>query len=182
MARLALIKTTMPVIVAVLIGAGIGAALVLSEAQTWTPPLQFSLESKGLSLLPVLGCEPGYCVNVSIGFNGPPTLNPADLRISIVPVNRSVIVNGTPGAPANLAYAPNQFPELTENRGGGNSSFPWGGTIINPDGKQVAWVGDSDVDPGAILCLHGQDSAPTEEYELTFSYHGTVASILVTVA
>jgi hypothetical protein len=185
MRRDGLRRPSLVIALAIVLGAGTGSAVVLGTAVSWTPSLQLSVSYLGPSAWPVLGCPnytPGQCVNISIGFTGAHSLDPNILRVSIRPVDGSVVVNGTAGAAINLSYSPNGIPELWGDRGGGNFSDPPGGSYINPDGRQVGWSGDSSVAPGAVLCLMGWYLTTAQEYTLTFSYRGTSATVVVPIS
>lgn len=169
---------------AIAMGVGVGVVLVLSSYLSIAnaPPLRFAVKLEGASVWHLLGCQDyplGQCVNISVDFSGPTAINPSVLRISILPVNQSLVVNGTAGSAINLSFASNQFPELSGNLGGGIYVGPPDGAYINPDGRTVGLGEDSSIVSGATLCLVGWDQNSTEEYLISFSYGAAYESIAV---
>jgi hypothetical protein len=168
-------------LVALLVGASVGGILVIETLATQVSPLRLSVTLDGSGNNSALSCNhnPGVCDNVTIGFTGLAFLDPAILRISIVPENGSEVVNATAGVPMNLAYLADAIPAWMGQTGPGNYSEPPSGMIMDPGGHYVGSGGETRIYPGAVLCLEYYPSTPTAFYFLAFEYGGTNARVLI---
>ena len=165
-----------------LLGVTVGTVVVLAVMLSVPPPLKFSLGFPRSGTLKELGCSAGECENVTVGFHGLASLDPAQLRVSIVGANGSTIVNGSAGHPMNLVYLPGSTPHWESDFGGSTyATSPFAAEFVDPNGTVVGPTGAPMVLPGATFCLKGTYPS-TEEFRLTFSYQGTSASVLVALA
>ncbi len=169
------------------LGALLGSLLLLTSALGLPAPLRITAEVLGrqTSALPSMGCAPGQCVNISFQFTGRATLNPAELRILFVPLNATVVVNYTPGAPVNLTYMANSGAWYSV-REPGYLSWPIGGAIFDPDGnlRVGSLGGPTSIASGATFCLLGppeRNATPLEQFWLTFEYGSVDTTVLVAV-
>jgi hypothetical protein len=167
---------------ALLTGVAVGTVLVLIVATSFAGPFRLSVSPARSGSLSQLGCAAGQCVNVTIQFTGASSLDPSTFRISVLPYNGTAVVNQTPGAALNLAYFPASEPHWVGNLGGGNYTQSFIGDIVNPGGLLVGQGGPSSISSGAVLCLKGNSTGPTQEYTLAFSDRGVDVSIPFAVA
>jgi len=166
--------------ISLLSGVVVGTVAILVAFAVNVVPFAFSLGTPVAGSMSDLGCTPGQCVNLSIGFQGRGALDPTALRISITPTNSSVVVNGTPGTSLDLKFFVTAVPHWLGNLGGSNYTAAFEADIVNPDGQFVGYGGPTTILPGATLGVKGPHTPSSEEYRLTLSYHGTAASVLVT--
>lgn len=165
-----------------LAGVVVGTVAILALFTVNVGPFAFALGTPVPGSMAGLACTPGQCMNVSIGFTGRASIDPATLRLSIVPSDPSVVVNATPGAPLNLTFFITAIPHWLGNLGKGNYTDTFEANVADPNGQLVGYGGPTTIKPGAILCLKGAHSPTSEEYQLTFSYEGSVATVSVTFA
>lgn len=159
-----------------------GTLVVLAVMLTVPPPLKFSLGLPRSGTFGELGCAPGQCENLSVAFRGLASLDPAQLRISLVGANATTIVNGTSGHPMNLIYLPGSTPHWQSDLGGSSyATSPFAAEFVDPNGSVVGPTGAPAIVSGATFCLKGTYPS-TEEFRLTFSYQGTSASVLLALA
>lgn len=123
-----------------------------------------------------LACGSGQCVNFSVGFSGIDALSPSELRISVRPVDPSVVINGSAGAALNLVFSPTTAPQWLGDLGGGHNTTAFEAEIVNPGGGIVGTGTNLTIEPGATLCLKSTASATTVEYTLTLAYGSASAS------
>ena len=133
---------------------------------------------------------PGVLDAIRYSDVGKTAIDPTALRVSVTPSNTSVVVNGTPGAPLNLTFLVAAVPHWLGDLGKGNYTSNFEADIVNPNGQIVGCgvsvhgkcAGPTTIAPGAVFGLKGVHTPSPDVYRLTFSYHGTVASVNVTFA
>jgi hypothetical protein len=92
------------------------------------------------------------------------------------------VVNQTEGVPLNLSFIVTATPHWLGNLGGGTYTSNFEGDVVDPGGQIVGYGGPTTIHSGAVLCLKGAHTPTSEDYDLIFSYHGTIASVVVTFA
>jgi len=164
-----------------LVGVTAGTVVVLLFVLALPPLFAVSLGLPRSGSVPSLDCGAGQCANISISFQGAASLAPGAVRLSIVPTNSSVVVNGSAGRPLNLTFVTGASPHWVGIFAGGTTSpTPFAGEIVDPSGELVGGAANA-IESGATLCLKGTLSA-TEEFELWFDYQGTTAHVLFAVS
>jgi hypothetical protein len=160
-----------------LAGVTVGTVLVLIVATSFSGPFRLSVSPARTGSLPQLDCTPGQCINVTIQFRGVSSLDPSTLGLAVLPTGDTEIVNQTAGAPLNLVYVPASDPHWVGNLGGGVHTQSFVAEIVNPGGQLVGQGGASAITSGAVLCLKGNSTGPSQEYDLAFSYQGAHVTI-----
>jgi len=162
---------------AILAGVTVGTVLVLIMAASFAAPFRLSVSPARSGSLPQLSCAAGQCINVTIQFSGASSLDPSALRIAVLPYVVTEIVNKTAGAPLNLTYFPASQPHWVGNLGGGTYTQSFIADMVNPGGQMIGQGGSATITSGAVLCLKGNSTGPTQEYLLAISYMGAGTTI-----
>ncbi|MGB6500233.1 MAG: hypothetical protein WBG19_02370 [Thermoplasmata archaeon] len=155
---------------ALLAGVAVGTIVVLIVAAGFSGPFRLSISPARSGSLSELACAPNQCVNVTIRFSGVSSLDPASLRITVLPFGSGEVVNQTAGKALHLAFFPAKQPHWVGDYGGGVYNQSFIGDIVDPGGELVGGGGPSGIATGAVFCLKGNLTGPTQEYELAFGY------------
>lgn len=168
--------------VGLLAGVAVGTVIVLIVASAFAGPFRLAVSPARGGSLPELGCTAGHCVNFTLEFRGASSVDPAHLHLTVLPYDGSEILNKSAGAPLHFLYFPTAEPRWIGNLGGGSYSPLFGGDIVDPGGYLVGQGGPGSITSGAILCLRGNSTGPTLEYELAVEYDSVTVTIPFAVA
>jgi len=161
----------------VLGGVAVGTVIVLASILSLPPPVHLVIGPASSSDYAGLSCSPGMCVNVTVGFTGPKTIDPTVLRVEVVPMSPSEVINGSSGRHLNLTYFPDAIPHWIGNLGNGSLTEVFEAEMVNPGGQLVGTGGAGAIADGATFCLKSTATNTTVEYTLSFSYQRSSASI-----
>ncbi len=165
-----------------LVGAAIGTVVVLVVFATLPGAFHWSISPARSGKLAELSCGTGQCINVTLGFTGPTSLDPHGLRAVVVPINGTEIVNGSSRVPLNLTFEPAGSPHWVGNLGAGHTTTTFEAEIVNPGGTVVGTGGAGAIARNAVFCLKSTYSTTNYEFDLEFVYDGVSVEIPFAIA